>query len=78
MNAQQSLRDALAYLEQRNWQAAHRIVQREESPTAYWIHGIVHIIEGDLDNARYWYGRAQRVFSVDTAAEIAAARKAVG
>lgn len=25
---------------------------------AAWLHGIVHTLEGDLDNARYWYHRA--------------------
>ncbi|MGH8586607.1 MAG: hypothetical protein ACREWE_10650 [Gammaproteobacteria bacterium] len=27
-----------------------------------WLHGIVHALEGDLDNARYWYRKADRVF----------------
>jgi hypothetical protein len=46
-----------------DWQAAHEIVQRdEESPLACWAHGIVHLMEGDLPNARYWYGQAKRAF----------------
>ncbi len=40
---------------------AHAIVQQEETdPTAAWIHAVIHKIEGDLENARYWYRRAGR------------------
>jgi hypothetical protein len=58
-------------LEQGDWQAAHEIVQNdEESPLACWAHGIVHILEGDLPNARYWYAQAKRRFpAAPTAAE---------
>ena len=42
---------------------------------AYWLHGIVHVLEGDLDNARYWYKRAKRTFSPDARSELAAARE---
>jgi hypothetical protein len=61
------------------WQQAHEIVQREKSPLAAWLHGIVHTLEGDLDNARYWYGKAGRAFPGPEAvqAEIAAARQRV-
>jgi hypothetical protein len=71
----QSLRSALDYLDKGDWGAAHKIVQSDESPAGCWVHGIVHVMEGDLDNARYWYGRAGRAFAVDTAIEIAAAQK---
>ncbi|PYO52023.1 MAG: hypothetical protein DMD83_26490 [Candidatus Rokuibacteriota bacterium] len=61
------------------WQEAHEIVQPEKSAPAAWLHGIVHTLEGDLDNARYWYRRADRVFPGRDAvqAEIATARQAV-
>jgi hypothetical protein len=37
------------------------IVQdHEEDSIANWIHAVVHRMEGDLDNARYWYGRSGR------------------
>ncbi|MBI2206626.1 MAG: hypothetical protein HYU41_22555 [Candidatus Rokubacteria bacterium] len=66
-------------MEARNWQQAHEIVQKQDSVLAAWLHGIVHTLEGDLDNARYWYRRAERAFpgagAVD--AEIAAARTRV-
>ena len=45
-----------------DWAAAHRIVQQfEADPTAAWIHAVLHKIEGDLDNSRYWYRRAGRI-----------------
>jgi hypothetical protein len=64
---------ALGFLEKGNWQAAHEIVQKdEESPLACWAHGIVHLMEGDVSNARYWYREAKRPFNDDIPAEIAA------
>ena len=72
-----ALLDALAHLEQGDWQAAHLIVQHLDSLEGCWIHGIVHLMEGDLDNARYWYRRANRPFSGDVAAEVAAVRLAL-
>ena len=70
---------AVAHLEAGDWQAAHEIVQPDESDLAGWLHGIVHTLEGDLDNARYWYRRVRRAFpgSEAVAAEIARARQAV-
>jgi hypothetical protein len=67
----------LDLLEAGDWQAAHEIVQKESSTLAAWLHGIVHILEGDLDNARGWYRRAGREFPGAGAAaqEIAAARQ---
>jgi hypothetical protein len=61
------------------WQPAHEIVQKETSALAAWLHGIVHTLEGDLDNARYWYRKANRVFPGPDAVqdEISAARRAV-
>jgi hypothetical protein len=53
-----------------DWQAAHEIVQRdEESALACWAHGIVHIMEGDLPNARYWYAQANRAFPAQPVAK---------
>lgn len=64
---------ALAHLERGEWQAAHEIVQEdEESALACWAHGIVHLMEGDAANARYWYRKAKRPFDEDITAEIAA------
>jgi len=41
-----------------NWQGAHEIAQQyEDDLDACWLHAVVHRIEGDLSNARYWYAR---------------------
>ena len=74
-----ALARAVAHLEARDWQAAHEIVQHDESDLAAWLHGIAHTLEGDLNNARYWYRRIRRAFPGPeaVAAEIARARQAL-
>ena len=61
-----------------NWEAAHAIVQGHEGdPTADWIHAVLHKIEGDDANSRYWYRRAGRptpAAGTDTQAELKAIR----
>jgi hypothetical protein len=57
------------------WDAAHELVQQyEEDATAAWIHAVLHKMEGDLGNARYWYRRAGRLDRVadEPRAELAA------
>ena len=56
------------------WDAAHEVVQQYEDGTAAWIHAVLHKIEGDLGNARYWYRRADRMEHVadEPRAELAA------
>ena len=41
-----------------DWTKAHEIVQALNDPLACWIHAILHKMEGDASNSRYWYGRA--------------------
>ena len=77
MKSDAKLLEALALLERGDWQHAHTIVQQHETQEAAWLHGIVHVLEGDLDNARYWYERAKRTFSPDAKLELAAARQAL-
>ena len=44
-----------------DWQAAHLIAQDHEGERlANWIHAVVHRLEGDEANARYWYNRCGR------------------
>jgi hypothetical protein len=68
---------ALHMLEAGDWRGAHEIVQDDDSALASWAHGIVHILEGDLANADYWYRRAgrDRPGPEQVAAEIAALRR---
>ena len=69
------LRRAVALLEAGDWKAAHEILQRDETgPLACWGHGIVHIMEDDLPNARYWYRQAQRAFPAVVSAPVEIAR----
>lgn len=74
-----ALVQAVEHLERGNWEAAHAIVQKDSTVLGHWAHGLVHLIEGDLENARYWYRRAHRPLPhLDTAhAEIAALRDSV-
>ncbi len=57
------LSKAIDHLEAGDWRSAHEIVQLdEESPLACWAHGIVHLMEGDESNARYWFRKARQLF----------------
>ena len=51
-------RQVLAHLRRQEWDKAHAIVMGMRDKLAFHIHGLLHRIEGDLDNARYWYDRA--------------------
>ncbi|MDP4023284.1 hypothetical protein Q8W71_11655 [Methylobacterium sp. NEAU 140] len=42
------------------WARAHALVQDAAGPEAAWVHAHLHRIEGDAENARYWYARAGR------------------
>ncbi len=70
---------AIRYLRKGDWQKAHGIVQEDDTELGCWAHGIVHMLEGDMGNARYWYRRAHRAFpkDADAAAEIAALAVAI-
>jgi len=49
-----------------HWDEAHDIVQRHEGDEiAAWVHAVLHKIEGDLSNSRYWYRQARRPADVD-------------
>jgi hypothetical protein len=62
VSANDALRRAAELLASGDWEAAHAIVQDDPSPLGAWMHGIVHLLEGDESNARYWYGQAGRPF----------------
>lgn len=48
------------------WDAAHNLVQQYEADAmAAWIHAVLHKIEGDQANSRYWYRRADRMERAD-------------
>ena len=80
-----TLNDAIDHLEAGDWEAAHAIAQSDSTANGCWTHGIVHIMEGDLRNAAYWYRRAGReppsgeiISKADLAKEIAALKSTIG
>ena len=57
------------------WDVAHqRVQQYEDDATAAWIHAVLHKLEGDLANSRYWSRRADRMDRIaeEPRAELAA------
>jgi hypothetical protein len=67
-----ALSTAIRHLRRGDWQKAHEIVQNDNTDMGFWAHGIVHLLEGDVGNARYWFRRAGRPFprERDPSAEI--------
>ena len=71
------LMEVIELLARGAWEEAHAIVQPDKSAEAAWLHGIVHTIEGDLENAQHWYRKAKRAFPepVSVVAELVSARQ---
>ena len=57
---QDAARAGLWWMARGDWDRAHVAAQSEEGADACWVHAYLHRVEGDLENARYWYGRAGR------------------
>jgi hypothetical protein len=60
-----------------DWNGAHDIAQQDEQDaTSCWLHAVLHKIEGDAANARYWYRLASQAYEAypDPKAELAAIR----
>ncbi len=49
-----------------DWKRAHEVAQDDEGHEASRVHAYLHRKEGDLDNARYWYRRAQQPVCQET------------
>ena len=63
MAIREDLTEAVTLALAGDWEDAHKIVQRhEEDPMACWIHAVLHKIEGDETNARYWYRLAGQAY----------------
>jgi hypothetical protein len=54
---------ALWYLAKGDWHEAHRIAQGIPGRDGAWVHAHLHRVEGDRDNAAYWYRHACRPIS---------------
>ncbi len=68
-----AIRSAFDFAVKGEWNKAHQIVQRINTPEAAWLHAIIHREEGDDGNASYWYYRAGRAFpnvSIDKELEL--------
>jgi len=51
---------ALWYLKKGDWEKSHAIAQDLHDAHGSWIHALLHLVEGDLGNARYWFAEAGR------------------
>ena len=43
-----------------DWDKAHKIVMDDGGAESAWVHAYLHRVEGDVDNAGYWYRQARR------------------
>jgi len=63
MAEQQELTRAVDLAMAGDWHQAHKIVQEhEDDATACWIHAVLHKMEGDESNSRYWYRRTTHAY----------------
>ncbi len=62
-----------------DWQGAHNIVKDYDDPFACWIHAVLHKIEGDAGNSRYWYAQTSHDYAdfADARVELAAIKQAL-
>jgi len=51
---------SLWFIKKGDWDKAHDIAQDIATTTGSWLHALLHLIEGDLGNARYWFAEAGR------------------
>ena len=53
----QNLKLTVSFALAGGWAASHNITQDCKEPIAYWLHAVLHNIEGDQGNSRYWYAK---------------------
>ena len=73
--------DGIAKAKAGEWDEAHRIAQSlEGNRHADWFHAILHKIEGDASNSRYWYSRTEKSYEsyADPDAELDALKDSLG
>ena len=74
------LLDAIGAALAGDWRRAHNIVQQyEDDALACWVHAVVHKIEGDTSNSRFWYSEIERSYNefADAKQELVAIKRAV-
>jgi len=57
---------ALWHAQKGNWAEAHTVAQHLHDTCGSWIHAHLHRVEGDEDNAGYWYARALKPLCADS------------
>lgn len=62
-----------------DWHRAHEIAQDFNTPMANWLHAVLHKMEPDEWNSRYWYQRCQHRYEeyADSGLELAAILQAL-
>lgn len=61
MITQAELEAAVSAAKAGAWDHAHEIAQSHSDPIANWLHAILHKIEGDEWNSKYWYARTHGI-----------------
>jgi hypothetical protein len=51
---------ALWHLARGDWDQAHTLAQAGTDEASAWVHAHLHRVEGDEENAGYWYRRARK------------------
>jgi hypothetical protein len=59
VTATHTLQQVLQHLHAGRWNAAHDLVQHDGSMLAAWLHGILHVQEGDLEDAQSLFAVSQ-------------------
>jgi hypothetical protein len=57
LNNKEALKIAVQAALDGDWHASHNITQDYSDDTANWLHAVLHKIEGDEWNSKYWYAR---------------------
>lgn len=57
----EQLKQAIQLALNDDWDASHKIAQDFSDHYANWIHAVLHKIEGDEWNSRYWYKRTNGI-----------------
>ena len=55
--SKQALKIAVQAALNGDWDKSHNIAQDYSDNSANWIHAVLHKIEGDVWNSKYWYAR---------------------
>lgn len=59
----EKLLEGIELAKKNDWEAAHSVAQGLEGDAeADWLHAILHKIEGDASNSRYWYSRTSHSY----------------